>query len=153
VRDGSGQQRLQNIGEAVFQGVECEGHWWVESLRLSVTYTYLDAENRTAGAAIPHVEFRPGHLFNASFSADLPLSTAFTLEAAYVGRQYALDPDAGTWYDLSPYWLFHARIGYSPLQGVSLYARVNNVADRYYESERGYPQPGRVFLLGASALF
>ncbi|MGB2960407.1 MAG: TonB-dependent receptor [Bacteroidota bacterium] len=150
---GDGTFQYQNIGRALFRGFELEAQMRGAEGLVSFNYTYLHAENRTAGASSPHLEHRPRHIFHSLFSVTGWRVLHMALELSYTGLQQSRDLDSGDWQDLSDYWLLNLRASYRISSGVELFARLNNATDSAYETEYGFPQPGRHFIVGAEANF
>jgi outer membrane cobalamin receptor len=65
----------------------------------------------------------------------------------YNGKQKYIDFDTGKWGTLTDYGLVNVKISKSFLNN-SVYFRINNVFDVNYQSEFGFPQEGRNFMIG-----
>jgi iron complex outermembrane receptor protein len=146
-------RQLQNLGKAVMTGLECSGRVVLEYHTFEANYTFLVAENRTAAAPSQNLEHRPRHVATLAVDRLLPAHAALRAEAHYVSSRYSVDLDDGSWETLGGYWTVNLRGGIYLLPGLEVFGRVDNVTDTYYESEYGYPQPGRTFTLGVQGSF
>lgn len=78
----------------------------------------------------------------------LPAHAALRVEAQFISSRWSVDLDNGSWEELEGYWTLNLRAGIHVLKELEVFGRFDNVTDTYYESEYGYPQPGRTFALG-----
>lgn len=128
------------------QGVEAEGEWRpAPALRLSASYAYLDAEERTvAGEALVKEVRRPRH--SASLAADGRWGGLTAgLSMAYVGARTDTDFNSfpATRVRLGSYLLGGARVAYRVAPNVELFARASNLFDEEYQDVVGYATQGR----------
>lgn len=134
-----------NIARARASGVEAAldlrpAEW----LRLQAAYTYVDAENRTAGNADFGRQLlrRPKSslALNADGKTGFGLSVGGTLRLV----SDSIDRDAfGARVRLDGYALADLRAAYSVTERVELYGRIENLFDQQYETVLGYGTPGR----------
>ena len=150
---GDGTSQFQNTGRALFRGIELEAQMSGADRSVSVNYTYLHAENRTAGAASPHLEHRPRHVLHSLVSVSGWEVFHLALELSYTGPQQSRDQETGNWQSLPDYWLLNVRGAFRIGSAVEIFARLNNATDSAYQTEYGFPQPGRHLLVGADAVF
>ncbi|MGQ0558264.1 MAG: TonB-dependent receptor, partial [Sphingosinicella sp.] len=121
-----------------------------EAFNLSVSYTFLDAdEQRIQGSALVREVRRPRHGANLFLSGE---SGRFSWGAgmSYVGDRRDLDFDRfpAAMVILDDYWLGSARLSWEILPGVEIYGRVENVLDARYQDVVGYHPAGRTFHAG-----
>lgn len=128
------------------RGIELSADYRLaESLRLSVNYSYLDADERRepTDAAIREVR-RPRHSANAAAFGNAG-RLRWSASAAYVGERDDMDFDS--WparrVTLDDYVLASARIGYRLADAVEAYGRVENAFDADYQDVVGYRTAGR----------
>jgi outer membrane cobalamin receptor len=150
---GDGTSQFQNTGRGLFRGVELEAQLESAAGHVSFNYTYLQAENRTADAQEHRLEHRPRHVFHSLVSVTGWEVLHLAIELSYIGDQQSRDPDTGSWHQLSDYWLLHLRAAYRIGASLELFARLNNATDSAYQTEYGFPQPGRYLIVGAEARF
>jgi outer membrane cobalamin receptor len=64
------------------------------------------------------------------------------------GPQPFVHPDTGAWGRLGSYAIVSARVEVTPVEGVQLWLRGDNLADMAYETDYGFPEPGASVWLG-----
>jgi iron complex outermembrane receptor protein len=153
VPQGDGTSQFQNIGRGLFSGVEMEAQLQGAAGGVSLNYTYLRSENLTPGATEQHLEHRPCHVLHSLVSVAGWEVVSLALELSYTGLQQSRDRDTGQWRELPDYWLLNLRAAYRMGTTVEVFARLNNATDAAYETEYGFPQPGRHLIVGAEARF
>jgi len=130
-----------NIDRARSQGVEVTVALRpVDAFRVSASYTYLDAKNRSDGADGLRLARRPDNsiTLNADYDWAFGLSTGATITHV-----------SGSWNDddntqrLQGYVLSGLRASYPIGKNVEVYGRIDNLFDVHYETATGYGQPGR----------
>jgi len=135
-------KRFYNTGEFSFKGVEL-GLDFILGRGFSGTffYTYLDSGSNTAG--------RPEDKF------DLSLKYRKDKFAAYLSAQYVADLYEGDNHQdmISDYFVANTKLTYHLADGLDAFAAVDNIFDRDYEIEKGYPMPGTIFTAGMTAEF
>ena len=132
---------LQNIGKATTYGVECfaaVAPW--EPLTLRADYTFLLAKNDATGQELLR---RPKH--KVSLNAAWQVTEAAVLSATllYVGPW--LDVSRGgtvSGLPVNGYAVVNLAGSYDLGNGVSAYARIDNLFDRHYENPLGFLRPG-----------
>ena len=125
------------------RGIEAEASWSrSDALRLSATYSYLDASEPSFGAGQVRELRRPKHSGSVTIDGTTGKFT-FGGSIAYVGRRADIDFDLFQRVSLSPYWLAGARVAYAVRPGVELFGRVANAFDDRYQDVVGYRTEGR----------
>lgn len=144
---GSGLSQRQNIRQARLAGAEASAQvkfppWF----RAEFGYAYLFA--RQFGGQSKHLLYRPTHKAVAEFIATpwnwLELSTSFR----YVGGQAFEHPSTLQWGTLTGYTVWDGRVEGKFWDGFSLYVRLTNIFDTFYQTEYGFPDAGRQFWVG-----
>jgi iron complex outermembrane receptor protein len=143
-----GLRQYQNIGKVVMAGLEFSTDYQYENFKIDLNYTYLYAKNRTENSATDKLEYRPEH--SASLTAQYLFEFGLSLNAEifYIGKEYGINLDNGAIVSMPDYQLLNFRAAQKIFGNYQFYIRVNNIFDKRYESEYGYPQPGREFLFG-----
>ena len=143
-----GKDQLQNIAKARLFGAEALV-WTrpVRMLQLQVGYAYLHAR-RTDGGPDDQIAYRPEHraIVGAIFTPWRWLEVSAQLRI--VGPQDYQDPLTRLWGRLTTYAVLDARVDWRPFNWLSLWVRATNLLDTYYQTEIGYPDPGRVIWIG-----
>ncbi len=148
-----GMRRFHNIGKALLSGIEFEAGMKTKYLNFLANYTYLDSKDEsTPGNDI--LIYRPKHLANISLYDNYEMGFGWRAEFSYTGEQYGAHPDKASLYIKMPgYFLMNLRISQKLFKMFELFVRVNNLADRYYETYYGLPSPGREIIGGIKIIF
>jgi vitamin B12 transporter len=132
---------LENVGEATTEGVETFASVAVtDRFKLRGDYTYTDATDDTTGLELLR---RPKH--KASLNATWLPTDRLSLSATmlYVGSQVDGNRSFSIQrLDTSPYFVVNLAADYDLSKGVTLFARIDNLFDRRYESPTGFQRPG-----------
>jgi vitamin B12 transporter len=135
VANASGKSRRQGI-EASF---DAEANEW---LRLSASYTYLDAEEgQVAGTARSREVRRARHSGSLAATAEIDRLT-LAGAVAYVGKRRDVDFDTFSDVMLGDYALITLSGRYRLTESIELTARVENAGDADYQDVFGYATPG-----------
>ncbi|RPI04728.1 MAG: TonB-dependent receptor [Ignavibacteriae bacterium] len=145
-----GVQQYQNIGQAEFRGIEVSAAYDQPIGQFSLNYIYLSARNTTPGAATSHLEYRPEHTFNAAYRKTWDIGLTFSGEITAVSSFYGVDVDTRVQHELSSYTLINIGVTQAITSEVRVFARVNNLLDKFYQADYGFPAPGREWLIGLS---
>ena len=94
-----------------------------------------------------YVEYHPEHSLNMLFSYRMNYGFVCRSELSCAGKQRYINFDTGNWGTLKDYTLANMEISKSFLKN-SIYFRINNLFDTDYQSEFGFPQAGRNFVVG-----
>ncbi|HEX8443636.1 MAG TPA: TonB-dependent receptor [Allosphingosinicella sp.] len=137
-------------GRSRRRGVELEGAYRFEPMRLSFNYTYLDANERSAEGDLAVREVRrPRH--SANLFADGQVGPIqFGAALSYVGERKDTDFDVfpAQLVTLDDYLLASLKLGYRITERIEAYARVENAFDAGYQDVIGYNTPGRTVYAG-----
>ena len=142
-----------NIARAAAHGVELQSTWRAtDNLTLAANYTLTDTEDKSPGSATFGKELprRPKDMANASaaYRWTAPLTTSVTVR--YAGPSY---DDSANQIKLGGYVLVDLRVAYAVLDRLEVYARIENITDKHYETEYQYGTLGRVAYGGVRASF
>jgi iron complex outermembrane recepter protein len=145
---GNGLDQMQNIAKARLLGAEALV-WTrpVRMLQLQVGYAWLHAR-RTDGGPDDQIAYRPSHRAVAAVVVSPWRWLDVSADVRVVGPQDYQDPLTRVWGKLSTYAVVDARVEVRPLPWLAVWVRATNLLDSYYQSEIGYPDPGRVVWLG-----
>lgn len=141
-----------NIDKSRAKGIELGvlTHWKV--LFAKGNYSWVAAEDRTPdsssyGRQLARV---PRHVANLEAGVDLPAGIRASVAARYSGKTF---DSAGGTTARDDYWLVDLRAQWQVMQGLTLQGRVENVADKAYETVRGYSSLGRTVYFGLRSRF
>lgn len=151
--DGEQKDQLQNIGKSRHTGLEFSATMLpTKKLTLSSSYAFLRARNRSDNRTTDKLPYRPDHLVKLEQGYKFPFGLGFSLEENYVSKRTYLDQD-NLPHNLDGYFLLDLQLRQSLWKRLTLRLSLFNVLDEYYESEYGFPMPGRNFRAGMAVDF
>jgi outer membrane receptor protein involved in Fe transport len=142
VRLPDGYNTYINVGRAHITGFELSVEKKMDWLRVSANYTYLDAVNEDAAMPLPLV---PQSQANAVVDFLPAPNWRVTLWGLAASRCQTLNRNDVV--EAAGYFLANAGVA-RKFQDFELYAQVENLLDKGYVTEPGYPMPSRTFKLG-----
>jgi iron complex outermembrane recepter protein len=145
---GENVRQYQNINKAALIGFEFDIRYNLAFVNSALNYTLLSAKNAADDSDLPN---RPAHVLNFLLGSAYNFGLEWNTETSFISKQYSVDSDSGDLKRLPDYFLLNAKIAYRLFTNYSVYFRVNNITDKLYETEYGFPQPGREFFVGISA--
>ncbi len=121
-----------------------------QSWSVAGNYTYADSRDRSPGAPSEGRELyrRPPSSGNLSATYCPDERLASTLAARFAGRTF---DDPLNRIRLAPYVVVDLRASYNLTERLSVYGRVENIADRHYEVAYQYGTYGRGAFIGFGA--
>jgi outer membrane cobalamin receptor len=143
-----GLRQYQNIGKAEMKGAEIGFNLSVDNFIMNLAYTYLSAKNVSDDSQSEILEYRPEHVLSLVPNYKSSFGTELRIELFFVGGKYGVDADSREFVEMDSYLLANMRVSHTIFENYILYLRVNNLTDIYYETEYGFPQPGREFFVG-----
>ena len=142
-----------NIARARARGAELQASVApATALTVAGNYTYTGTRNESTGSANygNQLARRPSQTANLSVDYRWPLAVSTTVAARYAGRSF---DDAANQTSLGGYVLVDLRASYAVLDQLSVYARIENVGGKRYETAYQYGTPGRVAYAGVRVTF
>jgi iron complex outermembrane receptor protein len=155
----------ENFAKIGMTGVELTGEFYPlkdfslwEDLKLWATYTYNNARDKSVNRVTEKVRNVPAHKVDMGIHLTIPyIETGLDVVGIYMGEIYSQVPTPSRPTDpkikLDDSFTMNLRISKTFLKYFEAYAAINNIFDRDYESEYGYPAPGRNFYFGISAKY
>jgi iron complex outermembrane receptor protein len=130
----------------------------MKDLILRGGYTFNHAEDKSPGRVTDKVRNVPERKIDMGASYVIPyIDTRLDLVGIYMGKIYSQLPTPRATTQaiqvVDHYYIANARISKTFLKYFEGYLVVNNILDKNYESEYGFPGPGRNFYLGFSAKY
>jgi outer membrane receptor protein involved in Fe transport len=127
----------------------------LDPLEVRLFTSFLDAENRSSGAAQEALQNRPRVRYGGELQYRLPLGFAARVAVSRVQDQVVLSrTEPITRRALDDYTLVDLKLSKAVFdEGFELYVGVNNVTDEDYEQAYALPQSGRVFFGGVQGRF
>ena len=142
------KQRWNNIGKVRHTGLEFSATMLpIRNLTLNVSYAFLRALNRSVNRTTDELEYRPEHLVKLKQAYKFPFGLDISLEENYVSERTYLDQDDLP-HSLDGYFLLDFQFRQTLWEHLTFSFSLLNVLDEYYESEYGFPMPGRNFRAG-----
>ena len=142
-----------NIERARSRGVELQAAFAAtEALSLSANYTHTDATDRSPGSTTVGRELprRPRDAGNVSASYCWPVRLSTDVAVRYGGRSF---DDAANSIALGGYVLVDLRASLALRDHLEIYARIDNVTGKSYETAYQYGSFGRQAFAGLRATF
>lgn len=147
------KDQLQNIGKARHAGLEFSARVLpIRNLTLNSSYAFLKARNRSDNRTTDKLPYRPEHLVKLEQEYKFPFGLGFSLEENYVSKRIYLDQDDLP-HSLDEYFLLDLQFRQSLWEHLTFRFSLFNLLDEYYESEYGFPMPGRNFRAGMEVDF
>lgn len=148
----------QNNDEYLFHGFEVAlDNRHFDNLLLSLSYSYLESEDRSATSEKHQLQNRPRD--RVTFETLYGFAWGMKVQASvmYVANQYFYDADGKDELEqkrASAYTVVDVKVSQALLNdALELYIGANNLFDEDYEQSYGYPQPGRNVYGGVSYRF
>lgn len=159
-RDGPGPNAIYlNYAKIRMYGLEVGGNITpFTGLRLSLNYTYLHAQDDSDESPTDNVIGAPEHKVDLGITYTIPkLGTRLHLQGMFMAEQFdqlptASNPDQDT-LKTGSYFLANFKISQPLWDHFEIFAYINNIFDRDFESEYGFPGMGRNFWIGIRAQF
>jgi vitamin B12 transporter len=141
-----------NVPRAAAHGVELQAAATpMEQLQLTANYTFTHTEDKSPGATFGNeLARRPENTANLSGTYIWTAAFNTNVTLRYSGPSY---DDAANQTKLGGYVLTDLRAAYTVVERLEVYARIENLADKHYETAYRYGELGRVAYVGLRANF
>ena len=129
-----------------------------KDLKLWASYTYNHAQDKGPDRVTNKVRQVPAHKVDMGLHLTIPyIKTGLDVVGIYMGKIYSQLPTPASptaqKIRLADYFTMNLRVSQAFLKYFEAYVAINNIFDRDYESEYGYPAPGRNFYFGLTAKY
>lgn len=148
-----------NVEDVEMKGAEIGVKYTpIPDLSASIDYTYNDAENKSAIAVTEKVAGVPENKFVIGVDGRIPwINARLNLRGIYVDKIYEdlpspADP-AREVTNTEDYFTVNGRISKQITEKLTAWLECENLFDKDYESETGFPSPGRNAIAGLKARF
>lgn len=146
-----GTMKYGNVSEAETRGVETFAVAKpAKDLSARAAYTYTDTENKATGERLLR---RPRHKASLDTTYAFTAKLKGTVSVIYVGERSDEDFATYTTAMLDDYVLVNLYASYDVYRNVTLFGRIENLADEDYEPAVGYGSPGRAGYGGVKVTF
>jgi outer membrane cobalamin receptor len=142
-----GIRQFQNLGKVQLAGFETEVGLDASIFDSKINYTFLSAKNLSVNAINRILDNRPKHVLNIINSKKYPPGFEWIIESSFVNSRYSSDGDTGEFIKMPDYFLLNVKLSQKFFEQYYLAAGITNILGKYYESEYGFPQPGREYIL------
>ncbi|HVO93084.1 MAG TPA: TonB-dependent receptor, partial [Terriglobales bacterium] len=132
--------QFQNVGNLRTAGLELELNAQLEWLTSRVAYTYIERDLVHGSSRLYGT---PRNQLDADVQADLP--AGFFAQASVSYRDSKLTSDQGSGNPVTDYSTVGLKAGWKPIENISLEFAAQNVFDKLYEYDLGYPGSGRSY--------
>jgi len=141
-----------NVRQARARGLELASSARWRALFVEGNYSWIKAEDRSENAAFygRQLARSPRHLANIEGGIDLASGLRASVAVRYSGKTFN---SASTTEVLDDYWLVDLRAQWRVAEALTLQARVENVADKEYQTTSGYGSLGRTVYFGLRSRF
>jgi iron complex outermembrane receptor protein len=151
--DDEEKNQLDNIGKASTLGAELSVNLRPEkNTIISGSYTFLKAKNLSDDRVSDKLEFRPEHRARLGVEYNFEFGLALNLIGNYVGERSYLD-DQGQDHGMPDYTIIDGRVRQSLWEHLVLVFESKNILDKDYQTEYGFPMPGRTLGAGMEIEF
>lgn len=149
---GGGVSQQQNVSRARLAGVELAARLkLLPWLRAEAGYAYLHARRLAEDA--PPLAYRPEHKGRVGVVVAPWRFVELSTSVRYVGAQAFQDPQSLGWGTLTGYLVWDGQVELRPWPGGVVFARATNLLDASYQSQYGFPDPGRRISVGVRLAF
>ncbi|MBU2490981.1 MAG: TonB-dependent receptor [Bacteroidetes bacterium] len=145
-----GLRQYQNIGKAVMKGAEFGLSFNIDDFYMNFAYTYLSANNVSDDAQSEILEYRPKQVLSLVPNYQFSFGAELRAELFFVGGKYGVNADSREFVKMDNYLVANIRASHTLFDNYTLFFRVNNIGNIYYETEYGFPQPGRELFFGVN---
>ena len=116
-------------------------------LTVNLNYTYLDAKNSDGEFLLS----RPKHQVDGNLVYYISEDLNIGLNGQYIGERYDQDDRQGA--QTGKYAVYNTVVNYIISDNFTLYGKIDNIGDKYYQVRDGYATAERSFYIGLSAKF
>jgi len=145
-------RQFQNV-DARIKGLELIFKTNLLDVDLNMNYTFLEVSNISANADSKFLEYRPRHNLSAVFSTGYDFGFRWFTGINFIGYQFGVNGNTVEMIRMPDYLLLEALIAQKVFDSFELYLKVDNITDKYYETDWGFPMPGRSCLIGINYLW
>jgi len=144
--NGLGYQNVS--GTSIIKGIEA-GYKddFFDILAVNINYTYLDAKNADGEFLLS----RPKHQIDGNLIYYVNEDLNIGLNGQYIGERYDKNDRQGA--QTGKYALYNAVINYTINNNFTVYAKIDNIGDKYYQVRDGYATAERSYYAGLNAKF
>lgn len=139
---------VQVEGTSTFKGIEIGYEDFLfDYVGVKGMYTYLEAKS----ADNQNLQRRPKHQIDVNVAYYISNSLDVGINAQYIGERYNSKDNGGA--QTGKYFVSNLTTNYKTSENITLYAKINNLTDKHYQTVDGYATAERSIYLGLNAKF
>lgn len=149
----------ENMGKVELYGIELSTEFYpVQDLTLKLGYNFNQASDQSDNRITDHILYVPTHKLDLGVQYTVPYTkTRLNLNGILMAHLYSQLPTPSSpttaVIENPGFFVMDMRLSQPFLNIFEAYIALNNIFDRYYEPERGYPAQGRNIFGGITAKF
>ena len=149
----------ENIGKVELYGIELSTEVYpMQDLILKLGYNFNQASDQSDDRVTDHVRNVPEHKLDLGLQYTVPYTkTRLNLNGLLMASLYSQLPTPSspttTEIETAGWFTMDMRVTQPILKNFELYLAINNLFDREYEPESGFPAPGRNIYGGITGKF
>ena len=146
----------QNVAKTQAEGAELQLDWRAtRALDITANYTFDDDEDRSPGSPTHGQQLirHPKNTANLAATYIWPVKLSTSVAVRFVGNSFDTNPDTFETVVVGNYTLVDLRASYPLREHLELYGRVENLADKRYETTDLYGTLGRAGYAGVRLSF
>ncbi|MEI6832068.1 MAG: TonB-dependent receptor [Candidatus Omnitrophota bacterium] len=146
--DSSGWWRPNNVSSAVINGLEFENKIFItDNLDLNVNYTYMIAKDEKTHK---YLVYQPEQKIDSSLKYNDHNGLTVELKGQFTGIRYG---DAANDTKVKSFYIFGLSVAKKFKTGITCFGYIDNLLNRKYQVQSGYPMPGFSLTGGIKAEF
>jgi len=146
--DGAGVWRPQNVSSAVIDGIELENKIYIlDNLDLNIDYTYMAARDKDTHK---YLVYQPNNKVDTTLKYHDHGGLTVELKGQFTGIRFG---DAGNNTKVKSFFAFGLSASKKFKTGLTCFAYIDNLLNRKYQVQSGYPMQGFSFTGGLKAEF
>jgi outer membrane receptor protein involved in Fe transport len=152
-------QPYRNVGKAEIYGIEANTEFYpMQDLVMKLAYNYNHASDQSGNRVTDSLVNVPVHKLDMGIQYTIPyIKTRLDLNGILLSDMFNQLPTPTTptqqTQRVGGYFVFNARLTQPFLKHYEAYIAFNNISDRNYEEQYGFPGPGRNIFGGITAKF
>lgn len=149
----------ENIGKVELYGIEVSSEIYpMQDLVLKLGYNFNHATDQSSNRVTENVRNVPEHKLDIGLQYTAPYTkTRFNLNGILMGNLFSQVPTPASpttrEIETAGFFVMDMRLTQPFLKNFEAYLAINNLFDRNYEPESGFPAPGRTIFGGITAKF
>ena len=146
--NGSGVWQPMNVSSAVINGLEFENKIFIlNNLDLNINYTYMVAKDEKTHK---YLVYQPEQKIDSSLKYNDHKGLTVELKGQFTGIRYG---DAGNDIKVKSFYVFGLNVSKKFKSGITCFGYIDNLLNRKYQVQDGYPSPGFSLTGGIKAEF